>query len=361
MVIGGLDIGTTGCKITLYNENGQLLYAGYKDYPVQRNQGAHLINAEDICTVVRALIQEAVRHEPDLAGIGVTSFGESFVLLDENDHVLYPAMLYTDPRGEEEVRELSSRLSRDQIASITGTVPHAMYSLPKLMWIKKNAPQVFKRASRVCLIQDYIVYMLTGRAQIDYSLAARTLAFDIRKLTWSDAILEAAGIDRSLLSKPVPSGTCAGPIRASLAEKLHIPQSIQIVSCCHDQVSATVGAGVLEPGMAVDGTGTVECLTPLFEGIPDNFELQQSSIAIVPHAIPGKYVGYAFSFTGGAIIKWFIDHLAGYEKSACADSGLSVYDQLESGMKDGPTGLLVLPHFAGAATPYMDYGSKGAV
>jgi xylulokinase len=203
--------------------------------------------------------------------------------------------------------------------------------------------------------------MLTGRAQIDYSLAARTLAFDIRKLTWSDTMLEAAGIDRSLLSKPVPSGTCAGPIRAPLAEKLHIPESIQIVSCCHDQVSATVGAGVLEPGMAVDGTGTVECLTPLFEWIPDNFELQQSSIAIVPHAIPGKYVGYAFSFTGGAIIKWFIDHLAGYEKSACAGSGLSVYEQLESGMKDGPTGLLVLPHFAGAATPYMDYGSKGAV
>lgn len=141
MVIGGLDIGTTGCKITLYIENGQLLYAGYKDYPVQRNQGAHLINAEDIWTVVRALIQKAAQHEPDLAGIGVTSFGESFVLLDENDHVLYPAMFYTDPRGEEEVRELSSRLSRDQIASITGTVPHAMYSLTKLMWIKKNAPQ----------------------------------------------------------------------------------------------------------------------------------------------------------------------------------------------------------------------------
>jgi xylulokinase len=361
MVIGGLDVGSTGCKITLYDENGRLLHAGYKDYPVQRESDGHLINAEDIWAVVRQLIQEAAQREPRLTGIGVTSFGESFVLLDENDRVLFPSMLYTDPHGEEEAAELCSRISRDEIAAISGALPHAMYSLPKLMWLKKHEPDVYRRATRVCLIQDYIVYMLTGRAQIDYSLASRTLAFDIKRLVWSDTLLDAAGIDRTLLSRPVPPGTSAGAIRASLAGELGIPRSIEIVSCCHDQVSATVGAGVLQAGMAVDGTGTVECLTPLFDGIPDNFEMQRNNIAIAPHAIPGKYVGYAFSFTGGATVKWYIDHLAGYEKSASAHSGLSVYEQLEAGMKDGPTGLLVLPHFAGAATPYMDYGSKGGI
>ena len=106
-------------------------------------------------------------------------------------------MLYTDPRGAEECRLLCEALGEEHISALTGTRPHPMYSISKIMWLKNNLPDAFKRAKRILLGEDYIVYLLTGRAQIDYSLAARTGAFDIRNKCWCEEIFKAAGVDIS--------------------------------------------------------------------------------------------------------------------------------------------------------------------
>jgi xylulokinase len=203
--------------------------------------------------------------------------------------------------------------------------------------------------------------MLTGTAQIDYSLATRTMAFDIRNLTWSKKMFEAAEVDVNLLSKPVPSGTSAGCVKESLIEELSLVKSVVIVSVGHDQIAAGIGAGVFDSEVAVDGAGTVECITPVFDKLPEGDVLIKGNYAIVPYIVPGKYVCYAFSYTGGALIKWFVDNLAGYEKKLAEEQKITIYEVLENRMKDLPTGILVLPHFAGAATPYMDSGSKGAI
>ena len=200
-------------------------------------------------------------------------------------------------------------------------------------------------------MEDYIVYKLTGNAQIDYSLAARTMAFDIRNRCWSDEILSAAGINKELLSEPVAAFNIAGEIKSDVAEKLGIKNSIKIVNGAHDQVAAAVGSGVFEVGQAVDGTGTVECVTPVFDKVPEDERLYNEGYSVVPYVLDGTYVCYAFSFTGGATLKWFRDNFA-KDKS---------YAELDSMVKDEPTGIMILPHFAGAATPYMDNGSKAAM
>lgn len=360
MAIAGLDIGTTGCKIIIYNNEGKLLYQAYRTYLVSRSASTHEIDASLIWQATMEVINESAKNVKDIQAIGITTFGESFVMLDDNDNILYPSILYTDPRGENECNVLIKKLGKDVISNITGVNAHLMYSIPKLMWIKKNEPEIFAKTKRVLLMQDFIVYMLTGLAQMDYSLATRTLGFDINELCWSSQILEAARIDEALLSKLVPSGTKARSIKESLAVKLRLNKDTQIVTCCHDQVAAATGAGVFESGCAVDGAGTVECITPVFDTLPDTKLMQQGSYPIAPHCVSGKYVCYAFTFTGGALVKWFVDNLAGYEKVKAKEQGISVYKVLENGMKDEPTGILVLPHFAGAATPYMDAGSKGA-
>ena len=129
----------------------------------------------------------------------------------------------------------------------------------------------------------------------------------------------------------------------------------------HDQAAAAVGSGVFKADRAVDVTGTVECITPVFEGIPEDRRIYDGGYAIVPYVVPGSYVTYAFTFTGGALVAWFINNLAKEEKKRAREEGRSVYDLLEEEMKDEPTGILVLPHFAGSGTPYMDGGAKGAV
>ncbi len=361
MLIGGIDVGTTGCKLTVYNSDGDFVNNEYVEYDVSRQNGEHEIDASVIWTAVCTVIGKTCKKYPMLGAVGITTFGETFVLLDDNDNVLVPSMLYTDPRGEKETRVLNERLGEDKIIFIAGVKPHSMYSLPKLMWIKNNLPHVYDKAKRVVLMEDYIVYMLSGKAQIDYSLAARTLGFDIRNKCWSTEIFDAAGIDISLMSEPVPTGTAAGSIRPSLADELGISRDIIIVNGCHDQVAAAVGSGVFEVGDAVDGTGTVECVTPVFDSIPQNKKLYDEGYSVVPYVFDGTYVCYALSFTGGATLKWFRDNFARYEAEIAKERGTNVYAELDSVVSSEPTDLLILPHFAGAANPYMDNGSRAVM
>lgn len=360
MKIAGLDIGTTGCKLTVFDQNGVCLDKAYQDYPVKRNKQEHEIHVEAIMESVLSVMQKMGKKHPDIVGIGVTSFGETIVLTDEVGNPLHSAMLYTDPRGAEECMELEEKMGGRYIASITGLRPHEMYSISKIMWLKRHRPEIYRKARHAFLMGDYVVFCLTGNAQIDYSLAARTMAFDITSLKWSEEIFENAEIDIGLMSRVVPTGTSAGQLLPKIAEKTELSVHTQIISVSHDQVAAAVGAGVFDADSAIDGAGTVECVTPIYDSLPDMDIMYKGNYAVVPYVVPGKYVCYAFSFTGGALIQWCVDTLAKKEKELATALGISVNEFLEDA-PDEPTGILVLPHFAGAATPYMDIGSKGVI
>ena len=365
MRIAGLDIGTTGCKITVFESDGTCLGKEYRDYPSSRGIGAHEINVEDIMKGVWEVLGAIAKQFPDSSGSGVTSFGEAFVMADAEGKPLLPTMLYTDPRGARQCEALSEKLGAKEIARITGLRPHEMYSLPKLMWVKENRPDLYEKADHVFLIEDYVVYCLTGKRVIDYSLATRTMGFDIQNLCWSREMFDAAGIDISLMSEAVPTGTFAGTLTQKAVERTGLGGGVKIVSVSHDQVAACVGAGAFDAQVAVDGAGTVECLTPVYDSLPDIDRMYEGYFSVVPYVVPGTYVAYAFSYTGGALISWCTEELAGREKQEAEKKGISVNQYLEerylARRGNEPSGLLVLPHFAGAATPYMDTGSKGAV
>ena len=352
MKTAGLDIGTTGCKLTVFDEQGERLGKAYREYPVSREVSGHEIDVSTMTDSIYTVIREMAAEYPDIRAIGVTSFGEAFVMADEAGAPLHPAMIYTDPRGKEECMELVRKIGAERITRMTGLVPHRMYSISKMMWIKNHHPDVYARAAGIFLIEDYYVWCLTRKAQIDYSLATRTMAFDINKLDWNREIFEAAGIDISLMSKPVPTGTPAGNITAEAARRTGLNPECVIVTVAHDQVAAAIGAGAFEGSVAVDGAGTTECLTPVYDSLPDIGVMSKGFFSVVPHAVPGKYVAYAFNYTGGALLQWC---LKTFGRGETYDSMEAAYD------RDEPTGLLVLPHFEGAATPYMDIASRGAI
>ncbi|MBR2916617.1 MAG: carbohydrate kinase, partial [Clostridia bacterium] len=305
MILGGIDVGTTGCKLTAYNEKGEFLHRSYVEYEVNRSVGEHEIDGKIIFSGIKEVIKETVAAVGNIDAIGVTSFGETFVMLDKDDNVLLPSMLYTDPRGTEEAESFD----KEKVMKIAGVKPHAMYSLPKIIWVKNNKPDVYEKTEKILLFEDYIVYMLTGKAQIDYSLAARTMGFDIHKLEWSKELFDFAGIDVNKMACAVPTGTVAGKVKAELFDEIGLKDTV-IVSGCHDQIAATVGSGVFDAGSAVDGTGTVECVIPVFDKVPEIKEIYEDNYSIVPDVEKGKYVCYALSFTGGAAIKWFRDNFA---------------------------------------------------
>ena len=358
MIIGGLDVGTTGCKIALYNENCELLDTYYNEYNAIHKNGQHEIDFTDVKCGVLSLLSEATKNYK-IDALGVTSFGETFAMLDEDDNILSPSMLYTDPRGKEECEYLCESLGEDTLTLLTGVKPHPMYSISKIMWHKNNNNDAFKKCKRILLGEDFIVYTLTGNAQIDYSLAARTAAFDIEKKCWINEVFATAGINISLMSNPVPTGTVAGIIKESVKNELGIDYDITVVNGCHDQVAGMIGSGVFETYQAMDGTGTVECIPVILKEKPTDIKFYEGGYSVVPY-LGDLYACYALSFTGGATLKWFRDNFAELEFKTSKKENKNVYAELDNAVSDKPTGILVLPHFAGAATPYMDNDSKAA-
>lgn len=360
MAIAGIDVGTTGCKCTVYNAAGVQLKEAYIEYPHTDSEGRELDPAM-VWEKVKKVLHDATRDVEPLEAIGVTSFGETFVMLDEQDRPVTNTVLYTDQRGQEQCDLLISRLGKERIMEIAAVNPSPNFSISKIMWMMKYKPDAYKRTKSILLYSDYIIYMLTGIKSIDYSLAARTMAFDLKKLAWSGEIFQAAEVDSSKLGNPVPTGSLVGKIRKSLADELGLPENVQVSVGCHDQVAAAVGTGTFSTDSAVNGAGTVECITPLFCKVEDRKVMMEGNYCMVPYVIPGVYVSYAYSNTGGALLKWYRDKIAYMEAAAVSAKGESAYEAFNKKLDDGISDLMVLPYFAGSATPYMDMTATGAI
>ncbi len=357
MSVAGLDVGTTGCKCSVFDENGKLIAKAYEEYDLEGGGSSTFeLDPLKVKAAVFLVLNKVSKQcgNDDIEAIAVSSFGEAGVPVDARGNVLFNSMLYTDVRGAKECEKLVSLLGRQAVMDETGINAHPMYSISKIMWLKENMPDIFKKMHKFLLYEDYIIYLLTGNTVIDHSLASRTMAFDVSALKWSELILDAADIDKDIFSDAVISGTVAGTVTERASEDTSLRAGTKVIAGGHDQVCAAAGAGIFSPGRAVNGMGTVDCITPVFSGPVINREMMDSSFACVPYAIAGLYATYAFNFTGGALLKWFRDNFTCRQHK-------DMYAWLDRNAGSRPGDILVLPHFAGAATPYMDPDAKGAV
>ncbi len=355
MFAAGLDIGTTGCKIVVYNEKSECMKVYYEEYSTTHFDGNHEIDFGCIKQAVLDILKKLLK-EFRISALGVTSFGETFVMLDENDNILAPSMLYTDPRGSGECEYLSNVIGMKKLTYLTGVKPHPMYSISKILWHKNNNKDLFAKCHKIFLGEDFIVYTLTGNRCIDYTLAARTGAFDIENKIWINEVFDALDIDMNLMSAPVKTGHLAGMLKQCYKDDIGIDYDVAIVNGCHDQIAAMIGAGVFDSTCSMDGTGTVECIPIILDKKPEDIEFYNNGYSAVP--FNDKYACYAFSYAGGATLKWFRDNIAYSDYQMCKQQDKNVYAYLDGCVKNEPSGILVLPHFSGAATPYMDTGSK---
>ena len=291
-----IDIGTTGCKCQLFSEKGEILSYLFEEYDFLSIDGYNYVNVREIERRIREMIRK-ISEKYDISSVCISSLGESFVLLDKDDNVLFYPMLYTDSRGENEAEEIRRVIGDEKAFLTTGVIPHSMYSLSKLLWIKNNRPDIFKKADKVMLICDYFGYILTGERVIDYALASRTGVFDIEKLCFSADILSDFDIPIKLFSRPQRAGTIVGKIKSEWCE------NAVLVLGSHDQVCTALGAGAVESGEAVDGMGTVECITTVFDKKTDNIEAGRQGYPCVPY-VNGKYCTYILNFSCGSTVNW---------------------------------------------------------
>lgn len=362
----GLDVGLSGCKACRFSErDGRLLASGYREYATESPQPgwAELDPAvvwRSVCDVLRAAAAGG-NGEPARA-ICVSSHGESAVPVDRDGRDLARAITPIDRRIADLSGIMSGGMSISEMVRITGQPPHPMYTLPRMLWLRRHTPQLVDKAWKFLCFHEYLLYRLGARdPATSYSQAARTWAFDVYRREWSLAILDSHGFSPDLFARAVPAATVIGEIDPALAAELGLPAGVKLLTGGHDQSCGALGVGVLRSGLGVDSTGTVECITPTFSRPLAHEVVMQYNLCNSPHVVDGLFVTFAWNVTGGSLLKWYRDKIATVEARALAEQGRDFYAERLGDLPVEPSGLLVLPHFAGSGTPWYWQDSYGTI
>ena len=364
MSLLGLDIGISGCKAVAFNLDGQALAQAYREYRLYQPQPGwmELDPAEvwQAVTEVIGRVTAAVPGDP-VRALSVATHGESVVPVDAAGRPLCRFITAIDTRAEQQMRWWAEHVGKERLFQITGMPLHPMYTVNKLMWLRQHEPDVFAAAQRFLCMQDFVFHQLGLPPAMDYSLAARTMAFDVARLTWSDEILDFAGMDATRFSRLLPSGTVVGEIPTAAAAALGLEQGVVAVTGGHDQPAGALGCGAIAAGISMDSTGTVECVGVASSRLVLDPILLASNLPVAPHTAPGMTMVLGYSSTGGALLRWYRDTFGRYEQEEARRTGRDVYDLILEQASPGPSPVLILPHFVGSGTPWLDSASKGAI
>ncbi|MGI6713837.1 MAG: FGGY-family carbohydrate kinase [Bacilli bacterium] len=355
----GLDIGTSMVKGQLLDSDGSVLHTCEFESPTYAQDGVFYLRAQELKQIIFAIIKElAKKANGKIKAICPSSLGESFVLIDKKGEPINDFILFVSNLGEEEKDELLQKIDPITVARITGAYPNKMFSFSKLMWMKKEWQEKYSKADKLLLVTGFVAYLLTGAKVSDYSLAARTMLFDLKEKRWSQELIALCGLQESLFPRLVKADEVVGTVQEEIAVELGLNQDCQVLAGGHDQFMAAIGAGLIKPGMANDGTGTSQCVTTIFKAIPQDERFYENNFCVIPYIIEGTYITYAFLNTGGALLKWHRDHLSPLEKEQLKEDYYSFYSGRDIQL---PTSLLILPHFAGSGTPHVCGEDVGAI
>ncbi|MBI1277608.1 MAG: hypothetical protein GC179_05735 [Anaerolineaceae bacterium] len=363
MSLLGIDIGTTGCKAMALSVDGTILATSHREYDVIRPQPdwAELDSQLVWEKIQEVIAQVAARtsHDP-IAAICVSSMGEAMTPVSQDRKILSNCLLGFDTRGAETTAKLG-QLDPIMFFERSGNVVSTIYGGQKLIWMRDHRPELFHKTYKWLSWADIVAYLLGGDPVTDYSLANRSLFFDLRRQEWSLETLNHVGMPIEKLPDLVQAGTVVGTVSSHIAKQLNLQSGVRIVIGAHDQCVNAVGVGALRPGIAAYSLGTYFCITPIYDHIPPAAMMIQSKLNVEHHALPNLYVSFYYNLSGGALLKWFRNTFAWAEHAAAQASGKDVYDQLLAEIPSGPTNLLVLPHFAPTGPPYYDDNPNGLI
>ena len=359
MISLGVDIGGTGAKCVAFRDDGEQLALSYIEYP--NPPGKVNLEAEVLSSSVVRVIRDCVDALPDkneVAAITVSSFGESFVPVDADGKALTDIIMYFADSSSGEFDELVEKVGKEKFMQIARIMPDASYSLAKMLYTRNVAE---RPVWKFLLIAGFICYRLSGRAVSDVALACRTLLYDVEKRCWSKELLDAAGFDEAVMPEVCETGSIVGNLLPDVAERLGLDESVKVVIGSHDQIVNALACGICEPGDAMDGTGTTECIEPLYAEIPQDPNYTAENYACVPYLDGRGYVTYAYNISGGMVVKWYRDQLAQHLKNQAREEGVSIYDILNRVCPEEPGELIVLPYLQGmGGTPDIESSARGA-
>jgi len=355
MKILAIDLGTTGCKVGIFDpESLTLIEEAYREYPLivissrEIEQDATLW-WDLVKTLIKEVIKNAGIRPKEIKALGISSQGISFVPVDKNLNPIHNVISWLDTRAKEEMEIIRRNLSPEDIFKKTGKRISPAYVLPKLIWLKKNRPDIYDKAYKFLMGEDFIIAKFTGIPVTDHSMASGTLLYDIERQDWCIELLETFGIPIEKLPSLSWGGELIGYIRNDITQELNLESDTLVVLGGQDQKCGIFGVGLIKEDSSVSiSFGTAIAISRVI-GSPILDPLMR--IPCFSYLIPHQYILEGVIGTGGSSLNWLKDIF----------SIESFNDMMEEGKKskDKFNKLFFFPHLAGATSPYWKEGLPG--
>ena len=358
----GMDVGTSSLKTVLFDENTNIISSASAEYPLYQPEPSWAQQMpNDWWEAAKNTIKEVLKavNPEDVKGVGITGQMHGLVLLDENGEPLCPSIIWCDQRTKAQCDEITEKVGAERLIEITCNPALTGFTASKLLWVRENWPDVYKKAKHMMLPKDYIRYKLTGEFATEVTDASGTQLLDIEKRQWSDEVVEKLGIDKEILPKLYESQDVTGHVTAKASNDTGLPVGTPVAGGAGDQAAAAVGCGIVKTGEA---SLTLGSSGVIFAHTDKPLKDKLGRVHTFCHAVPGKW--HVMSVTQGAGVsqKWFKDNFCQKEKEIAKEQGIDVYSLLYKEMDKipvGSLGLVFLPYLMGERSPILDPDAKG--
>jgi xylulokinase len=345
----GVDLGTSAVKILLVNQNGDVVQEVSKDYPLIQEKTGYSeqdpkVWVDQTVAGLSDLLKDFNGHPESIEGISFSGQMHGLVLLDEKNDVLRNAILWNDTRTTAECKQIYDVIGKERLLAVTKNPALEGFTLPKLLWVKKHEPEIYRKAKTFVLPKDYLRYKLTGRLHMEYSDAAGTLLLNISEKTWSKEICDLLEIDENLCPELVDSHEEVGKITPEIAESTGLMTSTRVLAGGADNACGAIGSGILEDGKTLCSIGTSGVVLSYESSNNKEF---QGKVHYFNHGAPNAYYTMGVTLAAGYSLSWFKDVFAKDE----------TFEELVSEVGTvpaGSNGLLFTPYVVGERTPHAD-------
>lgn len=349
----GIDLGTSSVKILATDSKDQIVAEITKEYPVYFPQDKWAQqDPADWWTQTKAAIRELVDTGAivgeEVAAISFSGQMHGLVALNERNEVLTPAILWCDQRTEIECEEITQYFGSEKLSQLTGNKALTGFTAPKILWVKKNMPEIFAQIRHIMLPKDYISFCLTGAYSTDVSDASGMLLLDVEKRSWSKEMLDFIGITEEMLPKLYESYEVVGSLSDEVAKELGLSANVLVAAGAGDQAAGAVGTGTVSEGIVSVTLGTSGVVFAAHENYAVDGENRLHAFC---HA-NGKYHSMGVMLSAANCLKWWVESIV---KDQEFNDLLAEAEKTEMDEK-----VLFLPYLMGERTPYSDPDAKGA-
>lgn len=346
----GIDLGTSAVKIILMDEEGVIEKTISREYSISfPKPGWSEQNPEDWYKQTMDGLLELLSDvdKSKIAGIGFGGQMHGLVVLDEQDNVIRPTILWNDGRTAKETEYLNQEIGKDKLSDYTANIAFAGFTAPKIVWMKNHEPENYNRISKIMLPKDYLAYLMTGIHCTDVSDASGTLLFDVENKTWSKEMMEICGVKKEQLPKIYESYEVVGNLKADLANKLGLKENVKVVAGAGDNAAAAVGTGTVGDGkcnISLGTSGTIFISSNEF-GVDEN-----NALHAFAHA-NGKYHLMGVVLSAASCNKWWMEEILKTSDFAGEQKDIENL---------GKNQVYFLPYLMGERSPHNDPDAKGA-